>query len=71
MLIVNIVIIVVIAFGVGFYLGKGKIEITKKANKADSAKMIEIQEDMLRIQKEMEQEQVKHLKEYNAEFNNI
>jgi len=66
--IINIIIIVAIAFGIGFYLGKGKIDITKKANKKDSAEMVRIQEEMLKIQKDMEIKQQKHLDEYNAEF---
>ena len=71
MLIVNIIIIVALAFGVGFYLGKGKIEITRKANKATSAEMVRIQAEMLKIQKDMEEAQKKHLAEYNAEFGDL
>lgn len=53
---------------IGYFVGKGKIEITKTANKEDSEAIKEYQEEMLEIQKRMEEEQQKHLEEYNKLF---
>jgi len=52
MLILNIIVLMLVALFIGYYLGKGKIEITKVMNKEDSAKYLEQQEKMLKTQQE-------------------
>ena len=52
MLILNIIVLMLVALFIGYYLGKGKIEITKTMNKEDSAKYLEQQEKMLKTQQE-------------------
>jgi len=41
-----------VALFIGYYLGKGKIEITKTMNKEDSAKYLELQQEMVKKQNE-------------------
>ena len=62
------VIVAVMAFGIGYIFGKGKIEIVRTANKVDSAEIVKIQEEVLRIQRKMEEEQKRHLEEYENQF---
>jgi len=52
MLILNIIVLMLVALFIGYYLGKGKIVITKTMNKEDSAKYLEQQEKMLKTQQE-------------------
>jgi len=68
MVIVNMVIVAVMAFGIGYIFGKGKIEIVKVANKTDSAEIVKIQEEVLHVQRKMEEAQQRHLEEYENQF---
>ena len=55
MLIVNVIMLIAVAFGLGYYLGKGQIVINKKMSKQAEEKMLKMYEDStLGVQEQME-----------------
>ena len=51
----------IVSWFIGYYLGKDKIVVNKKANKEDS-------KEILRLQQEMYEQQQEALKQYNEMF---
>lgn len=45
MLVLNVVVLMAVAFGLGYYFAKGQIVINKVANKEDSEKIREMAEE--------------------------
>ena len=50
MLILNIIILAVVMFALGYFVGKGKIEIKRVANKKMSEEMLKQEKEELRTQ---------------------
>jgi len=64
MLILNVIVLMIVSFGLGYAVAEGKIVINKVANKEDSKRLVEIAEEASRKQQEA-------IDLYEKEFNNL
>ena len=60
MYIINVLALILVSFFIGYFLGKGKIEIVKKMSKKEEKEL-----------KEMYEKQLKEFEEYNEQIKKL
>jgi hypothetical protein len=64
MLILNVIVLMIVAFAMGYAVSDGKIVINRVANKTDSKRLVEIAEESARKQQEA-------IEEFENEFKDL
>jgi len=64
MLILNIIVLMIVSFAMGYAISDGKIVINRVANKTDSKRLVEIAEESARKQQEA-------IEEFENEFKDL